>query len=104
MEHFCTILETRLRRNWEKPALSDYRGATFTSAQVAEQFARLHLLFKSFGLEKGDKIALVGRNGEGKTTFARILIGEHEPTEGSIRIGANVSKDTRNIEEWVIEK
>ena len=62
MEHFCTILETRLRRNWEKPALSDYRGATFTSAQVAEQFARLHLLFKSFGLEKGDKVALSGNN------------------------------------------
>ena len=44
-----------------------------------------------FTIEKGDKIALVGRNGEGKTTFARILIGETEPTEGSIRIGANVS-------------
>ena len=62
MEHYCTLLETRLRRNWEKPALSDYRGATFTSAQVAEQFARLHLLFKGFGLEKGDKIALSGQN------------------------------------------
>ena len=44
-----------------------------------------------FTITKGDKIALVGRNGEGKTTFARILIGETEPTEGSIRIGANVS-------------
>lgn len=62
MEHFLTILETRLRRNWEKPALSDYRGATFTSAQVAEQFARLHLLFKELGIEKGDKIALSGPN------------------------------------------
>lgn len=62
MEHFLTILETRLRRNWEKPALSDYRGATFTSAQVAEQFARLHLVFKELGIEKGDKIALSGPN------------------------------------------
>ena len=35
MEHFLTLLETRLRRNWNKPALSDYRGDTFTSAQVA---------------------------------------------------------------------
>ncbi len=62
MEHFCTMLENRLRRNWEKPALSDYRGEAFTSAQVAEQFARLHVLFKGLGLEKGDKIALSGHN------------------------------------------
>ena len=44
-----------------------------------------------FTIEKGDRIALVGRNGEGKTTLARILIGELEPSEGSIRVGANVS-------------
>ncbi|MBQ2423728.1 MAG: ABC-F family ATP-binding cassette domain-containing protein, partial [Alistipes sp.] len=44
-----------------------------------------------FTIHKGDKIALVGRNGEGKTTFARILIGQTEPTEGSVRLGANVS-------------
>ena len=44
-----------------------------------------------FTIHKGDKIALVGRNGEGKTTFARMLIGELEPSEGDIKIGANVS-------------
>ena len=42
-------------------------------------------------IEKGDRIALVGRNGEGKTTLARILIGETDPTTGSVRLGANVS-------------
>ena len=41
-------------------------------------------------VERGQKIALVGRNGEGKTTFARMLIGQLAPTEGSIRLGANV--------------
>ena len=44
-----------------------------------------------FTIHKGDKIALVGRNGEGKTTFARMLIGELEPSQGTIKIGANVS-------------
>ena len=45
----------------------------------------------NFVIEKGDRIALVGRNGEGKTTLARMLIGQLTPTEGSIRLGANVN-------------
>ena len=45
----------------------------------------------NFIIEKGDKIALVGRNGEGKTTLARMLIGQLTPTEGSMRFGANVN-------------
>ena len=44
-----------------------------------------------FTIERGQKIALVGRNGEGKTTFARMLIGELEQTEGEIKVGANVN-------------
>ena len=44
-----------------------------------------------FTIERGQKIALVGRNGEGKTTFARILLGELEATEGTIKLGANVN-------------
>ncbi|MBE6213263.1 MAG: ABC-F family ATP-binding cassette domain-containing protein [Rikenellaceae bacterium] len=44
-----------------------------------------------FTIERGQKIALVGRNGEGKTTMARMIIGELEATEGSIKIGANVN-------------
>lgn len=62
MEHYLTRVENRLRRNWEKPALSDYRGATFTSSAVAEQFARLHLVFEGCGLKAGDRIALSGLN------------------------------------------
>ena len=44
-----------------------------------------------FTIERGQKMALVGRNGEGKTTFARMLIGELEATEGEIKLGANVN-------------
>ncbi len=45
----------------------------------------------NFVIEKGDRIAFVGRNGEGKTTLARMLVGQLTPTEGSIRLGANVN-------------
>ena len=59
---------------------------------VGKSFGDKHIFSgANFTIMKGDRIALVGRNGEGKTTFARMLIGELAPTEGSIRIGANVS-------------
>ena len=45
----------------------------------------------NFIIGKGDKIAFVGRNGEGKTTLARMLVGQLAPTEGSVRLGANVN-------------
>ncbi len=45
----------------------------------------------NFTIGKGDRIALVGRNGEGKTTLARMLIGQLTPTEGTVRLGANVN-------------
>ncbi len=44
-----------------------------------------------FTLERGDKVAFVGRNGEGKTTFARMIVGETPVTEGLLRVGHNVS-------------
>ncbi len=60
--------------------------------EVGKSFGTKHVFSgANFTIEKGDKIALVGRNGEGKTTLARILIGELEPSEGSVKRGANVS-------------
>ena len=62
MEHYLTRVENRLIREWDRPALSDYRGATYKSCEVATQFARLHLLFKACGVAQGDKIAVSGAN------------------------------------------
>ncbi len=39
---------------------------------------------------RGDKIGLVGENGTGKTTLVRLLLGDLESTEGSIRLGTNL--------------
>ena len=43
----------------------------------------------SFKLSRGEKVAFVGRNGEGKTTFSKIIIGQLDHT-GSLKIGHNV--------------
>ena len=43
-----------------------------------------------FTLEKGEKVALVGRNGEGKSTFSKIVMGEIPEHEGTLEIGAGV--------------
>ena len=45
----------------------------------------------TFTIELGQKVAFVGRNGEGKTTMARMIVGELPATEGTVRIGANVN-------------
>lgn len=41
-------------------------------------------------IEKGEKIALLGKNGQGKTTFVRLINSELTPTKGSIELGHNV--------------
>ena len=42
-------------------------------------------------VRRGEKVALVGRNGEGKTTLMRAIMGELEPLSGEARTGYNVS-------------
>ena len=41
-------------------------------------------------IKRGEKVALIGRNGEGKTTLMRVIMGELEPMEGEARLGHNV--------------
>ena len=62
------------------------------SKEVGKSFGQKHVFSGAdFVIERGEKIALVGRNGEGKTTFARIVVGDTEATEGELRIGHNVN-------------
>ena len=70
------------------------------SVQPGKVVAELDGLSKSYGdhqvledidllVERGSKIAFVGQNGQGKTTLARIMVGELEH-EGGCRLGHNV--------------
>ena len=49
-------------------------------------------LFSSldFEIKKGDKTALIGPNGIGKTTLIKLLVGQHKPLKGYVREGVNV--------------
>ena len=62
-DNLVRVLETSIRDNWDLPCFTDY-GSDFSLsfAQVAENILRIHEMFKSFGVEKGDKISLCGRN------------------------------------------
>jgi ATP-binding cassette subfamily F protein 3 len=43
-----------------------------------------------FGIERGDRVALVGVNGAGKSTLIKLLIGDEAPTAGQVKLGHNV--------------
>jgi len=56
------VLESSFKKNWNVPALSDYRGNTLFYRDVAMHIAKLHILFETAGVKKGDKISLCSRN------------------------------------------
>jgi long-chain acyl-CoA synthetase len=56
------LLEKSFRENWDRPALSNYRGITLPYRDVARRIAKLHIAFRECGLERGDKVAICSRN------------------------------------------
>ncbi len=56
------FIEQPIKKNWELNALSDYKGITYTYADVAKKIHHLHTIFRSWDLQRGDKVALIGRN------------------------------------------
>lgn len=55
-------VEKSLRQNWNRPAFTDYLGKTYTFAEIAKKIAFLHDVYNAWGLNQGDKVALIGRN------------------------------------------
>lgn len=50
------------RENWNRKALTNYRGESITYAETAERIAKLHLMYEAYGLRKGDRIAICAQN------------------------------------------
>lgn len=61
-ENLIEIYEKSFAENWELPALTDYfKKETFTYGRLSEEIVRLHIRFEALGVQRGDKIALIGR-------------------------------------------
>ena len=59
---FNTYLQRAIIDNWDQDALTDYQGATLQYHDVARKIEKLHILFENSNVQKGDKIAICGRN------------------------------------------
>ena len=59
---FNSLIQQSIIDNWDKDALTDFKGATLQYHDVARKIEKLHIMFESSGVVKGDKIALAGRN------------------------------------------
>lgn len=59
---FLGLIEQSINAHWEQPALTDHNGTTFYYKDIATEIAKLHILFEHAGIQKGDKVALIGRN------------------------------------------
>lgn len=69
---YISFVEKALAEFADLNAFSDYQGDTITYAQIGERINGLHQLYNELGIEKGDKVALIGRN---MTSWAVVYLG-----------------------------
>ncbi len=56
------IYQEAFKKNWDRPAISNYQGVTLHYRDVAERIEKPHIMFSECGLQKGDKVAICSRN------------------------------------------
>ncbi len=62
-ENFIKLYENSFKENWDLPCYSDYGDdINYSYGEVAEEIAKLHLLFHHCSLRRGDKISIIGKN------------------------------------------
>ena len=62
-QNFIKLYQENFKKHWDLPALSDYKGnRSYSYGELAAEITKLHLLFKELGIQKGDKISLIGKN------------------------------------------
>ncbi|MBO5498753.1 MAG: AMP-binding protein [Bacteroidales bacterium] len=56
------IYQEAFKKNWDRPAISNYHGETLHYKDVARRMEKLHIMFEECGLKRGDKVAICSRN------------------------------------------
>lgn len=59
---FNELIEKSIIDHWDLDSLTDYKGKTLQYHDVARKIEKLHIMFEASGIQRGDKIALCGRN------------------------------------------
>lgn len=59
---FNKLLEESIKKNWDLDALTDYKGTTLQYKDVARKIEKIHIILEESGVQKGDKVAICGRN------------------------------------------
>lgn len=59
---FISLIEKSVKQNWDLPAFTDYQGVTLKYSDVAKKVEKIHIIFEKTGIQKGDKIAIIGKN------------------------------------------
>ena len=56
------LFQEAFKKNWDRPAISNYQGVTLHYRDVARRIEKMHIMFEECGLQKGDKVAICSRN------------------------------------------
>lgn len=81
-QNFVKLYEETFKRNWSLPAFTNYEeGKSFTIADLSHWVAKVHIILERLGVEKGQKVALVGKDCAewcmvwmGVTTYGAVLV------------------------------
>ncbi|TVQ19174.1 MAG: long-chain fatty acid--CoA ligase [Bacteroidetes bacterium] len=61
-EKLVDLIQDSIRKNWDNKAMTNYGGDSITYSDMAKKIIHLHTLFEECKVQKGDKVALVGKN------------------------------------------
>lgn len=60
--NLISLYQEGFAKHWDKPALTNYGASSYSYGELATQIARLHLLLERCGIERGDKVAVMGKD------------------------------------------
>jgi ATP-binding cassette subfamily B protein len=91
-----TLPGASLVERGSKPPRIEFRNVSFRYSPVAEAYAVRRL---SITIEPGQKVAIVGLSGAGKTTFIKLLCRVYDPEEGEVLVDGKNLKEL-DLESW----